>query len=78
MEITTVIAITVPISCVISLIIGVLLGAVVHYCAVRKKRTVALSHVKEEPDPKYEDISDLRSRGNIDMKENAAYSYAQH
>ena len=50
----------------------------VHYCAVRKKLTVALSHVKEEPDPKYEDISDLQSRGNIDMKENAAYSFVQH
>ena len=78
MEITTVIAITVPISCVISLIIGVLLGAVVHYCAVRMKPTVALSHVREEPDPKYEDVSDLQSRGKIYLKENAAYANVQH
>ena len=36
------------------------------------KHTV-LDQLNEEPDTKYEDISDLRSRGNIDMKESAAY-----
>ena len=59
----------------------------VTYCALKKKHavdmrqepTVVLSQLNEEPDPKYEDISDLQSPGNIDLKENAAYiSYVQH
>ena len=32
----------------------------------------------EECDRNYEDISDLRIRGNIDVMENAAYDYVQH
>ena len=42
------------------------------------KHTVALDQLNEETDTKYEDISDLRSRENIDMKENAAYASVQH
>ena len=42
------------------------------------KHTVALDQLNEEPDTKYEDISDLRSRENIDLKENAAYASVQH
>ena len=45
---------------------------------VRKKPTVVLSQLTEETDAKYEDISDLQSPGNIDLKENAAYAYVQH
>ena len=43
----------------------------VHYCVAKKKPT-------EECDPNYEDISDLRSRGNIDVMKNVAYDYVQH
>ena len=59
----------------------------VHYCAVRRKKhakdvrkkpTVVLSQLTEETDTKYEDISDLQSPGNIDLKENAAYAHVQH
>ena len=86
-ETTTIItAIIVPLSCVVSFIIGVLVGAVVHYCAVRRKHTVdtrekptvALSQLKEKPDAVYEDVSDLPSSGDIDLKENATYAYVQH
>ena len=42
---------------------------------VNKKPTVVLSQLNEETDTKYEDI---RSPGNIDLKENAAYAYVQH
>ena len=45
---------------------------------MREKPTVALSQLKEELDTKYEDINDLRSPGNIDLKENAAYAYVKH
>ena len=45
---------------------------------VNKKPTVVLSQLMEEPDAKYEDISDLRSPRNIDLKKNAAYAYVQH
>ena len=83
--VTTITAITVPLSCV-SFIIGVLVGAVVHYCAVRRKHTVdtrerptvALTQLKEKPDTEYEDVSDVPSSGNIDLKENATYAYVQH
>ena len=83
---TTITAIIVPLSCVVSFIIGVLVGAVVHYWVlkkkhvvdVRKKPTVALSQLNEEPDTKYEDTSALQSPGNIDLKENTAYAYVQH
>ena len=40
---------------------------------------MALSQLKT--DAEYEDVSDLGmggSPGNIDLKENAAYAYAQH
>ena len=56
----------------------------VHYCTVKKKHavdvrqepTVVFSQLNEEPDPKYEVIE---NRGNLDLKENAAYiSYVQH
>ena len=45
---------------------------------VKKKPTVVLSQLMEETDTKYEDISNLRSPGNIDLKENAAHAYVQH
>ena len=85
MGITTITAIIVTVS-IASFIIGVLIGAVVHYSTVRKKRTVdtrerptvALSQLKEKPDAVYEDVSDVPSSGNIDLKENAAYAYVQH
>ena len=34
--------------------------------------------LKEKPDTEYEDVSDLPSPGNINLKENAAYAYMQH
>ena len=56
-------------------------GAVVHYCAVRKKHTVDIRErptVVLGPDTEYEDVSDVPSPGNINLKENAAYDYVQH
>ena len=53
----------------------------VHYCAVRKKRTVDTRErptVALGPDAVYEDVSDLSSPGNINLKENAAYAHVQH
>ena len=62
-EATTIItAITVPLSCVVSFIIGVLVGAVVHFYAVRKKHTVDMRKrptVALGPDTEYEDVSDV-------------------
>ena len=82
----TITAIIVPVCCVVFFIIGALVGAVLQYCVLKKKHTVdtkikhtvALDQVNEEPDTKYEDISDLQNRGNIDLKENAAYASVQH
>ena len=49
-----------------------------HAVDVKKQPTVVLSQLVEETDAKYEDFKDLRSPGNIDLKENAAYAYVQH
>ena len=66
---TTIIAIIVPLSCVVSFIIGVLVGAVVHYCAVRKKHAVALSDDLNQPmeqsNTLYEDVTDFQNPENI-------------
>ena len=78
-ETTTIItAIIVPLSCVVSFIIGVLVGAVVHYCAMRKKRAVALgddlNQPMEQSNTLYEDVTDFQSSENIGVNENAAYN----
>ena len=79
--IATITAIIVPISCVVSIVIGVLVGATVHYYTVRKKHTV---DERERPtvalgsDTEYEDVSDVSSPGNINLRENAAYDYVQY
>ena len=80
-ENTTITAIIVPLSCVISFIIGALIGAVVHYRAVRKKRTVDMRErptVALRPDTEYEVVSDIPSAGSINLRENAAYAHVQH
>ena len=78
-ETTTIItAIIVPLSCVVSFIIGVLVGAVVHYCTVRKKRAVVLSDDLNQPmeqsNTLYEDVTDFQNPENIGVNENAAYT----
>ena len=55
----------------------------IHYCPLRKKHyrvderktpTVPPSQLKEIPEPVYEHVGDSLSPGNIDLKENVAYS----
>ena len=53
----------------------------VHYCAVRKKHAVDMRErptVALRPDTEYEDVSDVSSPGNINLRENAAYAHVQH
>ena len=73
-----IIATIVPLSCVVSFVIGVLVGAVVHYCTVRKKRAVALSDDLNQPmeqsNALYEDVTDFQNPENIGVNENAAYN----
>ena len=78
-ETTTIItAIIVPLSCVVSFIIGVLVGAGVHYCAVRKKHAVTLSDDLNQPmeqsNALYEDVTDFQNPENIGVNENIAYN----
>ena len=69
---TTVTAITV--SCVASFIIGVLLGVMAYYCAARKKRSVTLSQLREQPNT-HSIYEDLQKPGDMELKKNAAYMY---
>ena len=75
---TTITAIIVPLFCVVSFIIGVLVGAVAHYCAGRRKHAVALSgdlnQPMEQSNTVYEDVTDLQYSENIGLSGNAAYN----
>ena len=58
-----------------SFILGALVGAVVHYCTVKKKskcHSIAIAHrpKKQQPAPVYEDVIPSH---NIELKENIAY-----
>ena len=75
--------ITAVISCAVSFIIAALVGAVVHYCTVRKKcdcqkfysLTIARKQQQEQPAPVYDDI--VGQSQNIELKENVAYGRVQ-
>ena len=79
----TSVAITAVVSCAVSFIIGGLVGAVVHYCTVRKKSncqkcyslTVARKQQQQQPPPVYEDV--IGQFQNIELKENVAYGPVQ-
>ena len=76
--------ITAVVSCAVSFILGALVGAVVHYCTVRKKSncqkcyslTIARKqHQKQQTAPVYEDV--VGQSQNIELKENVAYGPVQ-
>ena len=81
---STSVAITAVVSCAASFIIGALVGAVVHYCTVRKKcdcqkcYSLTIAHNKQQqqqPAPVYEDV--IGQSHNIELKENVAYGPVQ-
>ena len=81
---STSVAITAVVSCAVSFIIAALVGAVVHYCTVRKKcdcqkfysLTIARKQQQQQqPAPVYDDI--VGQSQNIELKENVAYGPVQ-
>ena len=80
---STSVAITAFVSCAVSFILGSLVGAMVHYCTVRKKSncqkcyslTVARKQQQQQPVPVYEDV--IGQSQNIELKENVAYGPVQ-
>ena len=80
---STSIAVTAVVSCAVSFIIAALVGAVVHYCTVRKKcdcqkfysLTIARKKQKQQLAPVYDDI--VGQSQNIELKENVAYGPVQ-
>ena len=73
--------ITAIVSCAVSFILGALVGAVVHYCTVRKKSncqkfySLTVARKQQQPAPVYEDI--VGQSQNIELKENVAYGPVQ-
>ena len=78
---STSVAIAASVSCAVSFIFGALVGAVVHYCTVRKKcdvqKTKAHKQKNQKPAPVYEDVTGLSQSQNIKLKENVAYGPVQ-
>ena len=80
---STINIITALVSCAVSFILGALVGAVVHYCTVKKKSncqkcySMAISHKEEKKQPAlvYEDV--VVPSQNIELKENVAYGPVQ-
>ena len=80
---STSVTITAAVSCAVSFILGALVGAVVHYCSVRKKcdcqkfysLTMARKQQQQQPAPVYEDV--IGQSQNIELKENVAYGPVQ-
>ena len=84
---STSVAITAVVSCAVSFIIAALVGAVVHYCTVRKKcdcqkfysltiaRKQQQQQQQQQPAPLYDDI--VGQSQNIELKENVAYGPVQ-
>ena len=77
---STNVAIAAVVSCAVSFIIAALIGAVVHYCTVRKKcdckkfysLTIARKkQQQQQPAPVYDDI--IGQPQNVELKENVAY-----
>ena len=80
---------TAVVSCAVSFIIAALVGAVVHYCTVRKKcdcqkfYSLTIAHKQQQqqqqqqqqPAPVYEDI--VGQSQNIELIENVAYGPVQ-
>ena len=79
---STNVAIATVISCAVSFIIATLVGAVVHYCTVRKKcdcqkfysLTLAHKQQQQQPAPVYDIVGQSQ---NIELKENVAYGPVQ-
>ena len=75
--------ITAVVSCAVSFVLGALVGAVVHYCTVKKKSncqkcyslTMVRKQQKQQPVPVYEDV--VGQSQNIELKENVAYGPVQ-
>ena len=81
--------ITAVVSCAVSFITAALVGAVMHYCTVRKKcncqkkcdcqkshsLTIAHKQQQQQPAPVYEEI--VVQFQNIELKENVAYGPVQ-
>ena len=67
--------ITAVVSCAVSFIIAALVGAVVHYCTVRKKCDchvrIAHKQQKQQPTPLYAEVGGQSK--SIELKENVAY-----
>ena len=80
---STIVAITAVVSCVLSFIIAALVGAVIHYCSVRKKcdcqkfysLTIARKQQQQQPTPVYDDI--VGQSQSIELKEIVAYGPVQ-
>ena len=80
---STINIITAIVSCAVSFILGALVGAVVHYCTVRKKSncqkcyslTMVRKQQQQQPAPVYEDV--VGQSQNIELKENVAYGPVQ-
>ena len=81
---STNVAITAVVSCAVSFIIAALVGAMVHYCTVRKKcdcqksrhvTTARKKQQQQQPAPLYADI--VGQSQNIELKENVAYGPVQ-
>ena len=78
---STSLAITGVVSCAVSFIIAALVGAVVHYCTVRKKcdcqkfYSLTIKKQQQQPAPVYDDI--VGQSQNIELKENVAYGPVQ-
>ena len=73
---TTVTAVMVFVSCVVSFIIGALVVVVAYYCAARKKHSVAFSQLREQPNAR-STCKDV-SAGNMELKENEAFVDVLH
>ena len=69
---TTITAILVLVSCIVSFIIGALVGVMAYYCAARKKHLVTLSQLGERPNT-HSIYEDLQRPGDMELKKNAAY-----
>ena len=79
---STSVSITAAVSCAVSFITGALVGAVVHYCTVKKcdcqkfySLTTARKQQQQQPAPVYEDV--IGESQNIELKENVAYGPVQ-
>ena len=71
---TTVTAVMVFFSCVVSFIIGALVVIVAYYCAARKKQ--AFGQQREQPNAR--SVCEDVSAGNMELKDNEPFVNVQH